>query len=63
MSSNVHLRNMVSQGTVLGPPLWNIFFESSRHCVNECAFQEVVFADDMNCYREYPDFKNHDAIF
>ena len=63
MSSNVHLRNMVSQGTVRGPPLWNIFLESSRYCVNGCAFQEVVFADDMNCYHEYPDFKNHDAIF
>ena len=51
---------MVYQGTVLGPPLWNLFFASCRHCVNEHDFREVVFADDLNCYRKFHrDFSKH----
>ena len=52
-SHQLLLSNMVFQGTVLGPPLWNVFFESSRNAVNKCGFEEVVFADDLNCYRAY----------
>ena len=40
------LRNSVYQGTVWGPPLWNLHCESARHSVNECGFREVVYADD-----------------
>ena len=44
---------MVFQGTVLGPPFWNLFFASCRHAVNIHSYTEVVFADDLNCYRKY----------
>jgi hypothetical protein len=50
-SRKIELRNMVFQGTVLGPPLWNLFYEDARQAVNEWWFKEVVYADDLNAYR------------
>ena len=37
-SFEMTLRNMVFQGTVTGPMLWNLFFEDARHAINECFF-------------------------
>ena len=51
LSSKVTLRNMVFQGTVLGPPLWNIFFSDAQIAVREAGFEEEVFADDLNCFK------------
>jgi hypothetical protein len=48
------LSNMVFQGTVWGPTLWNIFYEDARNAINEVFFKEVVFADDLNAYRVFP---------
>ena len=53
-SKDMTLRNMVFQGTVTGPLLWNLFFEDARHAINECFYEEVVFADDLNAYRTFP---------
>jgi len=50
-SKEMSLMNMVFQGTVTGPTLWNLFFEDARHAINEWFFTEVVFADDLNAYR------------
>ena len=36
------LRDMVFQGTVTGPTLWNLYFEDSREAINECFYTEVV---------------------
>ena len=47
------LQNMVFQGTVLGPSLWNAFFEDARNAINIAKFIEIVFADDLNSYRFY----------
>ena len=38
------LANMVFQGTVLGPPLWNVFFADVAKAVNKNGFCESVFA-------------------
>ena len=57
------LRDMVFQGTFLGPPLWNLFFASCRHAVNVHQFIEVVFADDLNCYRKYHADASNVSIF
>ena len=38
---------------MLGPPLWNLFFATCRYEVNKLEFREVVFADDLNCYRKF----------
>ena len=48
------LSDMVYQGTVTGPILWNLFFKDARHAINECFFTEVVYADDLNAYRVFP---------
>lgn len=52
-SDEMELQDMVFQGTVLGPTLWNVFFEDARRAINEMFFTEVVFADDLNAYREF----------
>ena len=52
-SEEFKLQNMVYQGTVLGPSLWNAFFEDARNAINITKFIEIVFADDLNAYRHY----------
>ena len=48
------LDNSVFQGTVWGPPLWNVFYEDSRIPIRSQHFIEMVFADDLNCFRSFP---------
>jgi hypothetical protein len=47
------LKNPVYQGTVWGPPLWNVFYEDARHTVNDKGFTERIFADDLNCFKAF----------
>jgi hypothetical protein len=61
-SEDFKLENMVFQGTVWGPTLWNIFFEDARDAVNEMSFKEVVYADDLNAHREFPGTTKNDII-
>jgi hypothetical protein len=44
---------MVFQGTVIGPDLWNLFFEDARLAINEWHYTEVAYADDLNAYRVF----------
>jgi len=61
VSNLMTLMNMVFQGTVTGPVLWNLFFEDARHAINDTFFSEVVYADDLNAYRIFPStFSNED---
>ena len=46
------LRDMVFQGTVLGPPLWNLFFADARLAIEDAGFEEIVYADDLNAFKE-----------
>ena len=46
------LRNMVYQGTVWGPWLWNVFYVDARLPIQEALFQANVYADDLNAFRE-----------
>ena len=52
-SAQINLKNMVYQGTVFEPPLWNVFYEDARLAINEWLFTEVMYADDLNAYREF----------
>ena len=61
-SSDFTLANMVFQGTVLGPSLWNTFYEDARHAVREVFFEEVIFADDLNAFREFPNVTSNEQI-
>ena len=47
------LKKSVYQGTVLGPPLWNLHFSDAQVAVRNAGFSEVVFADDLNCSRNF----------
>ena len=44
-SRDMVLRDMVYQGTVLGPPLWNSFFEDDATAIRFNEFCDIVFAD------------------
>jgi len=52
-SKSCSLRNSVYQGTVWGPPLWNIFFKDARDAIEASGYTETVFADDMNAFKNY----------
>jgi hypothetical protein len=53
-SKPFRIQDMVFQGTVLGPQLWNLFFEDAASAIQEYFFEEVIFADDLNAYRIVP---------
>ena len=38
---------------MLGPPLWNLFYADARFAVHAKGFTEMVFADDVYCWREF----------
>ena len=48
-SSEWILCDSVFQGTVFGPPLWNVFYADASRSTSMLGFEEVVFADDYNC--------------
>ncbi len=50
---DMELTGMIYQGTVWGPWLWNIFYEDARVAINKALFQEIVYADDLNAFREF----------
>ena len=50
----IQLKNMIYQGTVWGPWLWNLFYEDARLALRAHNFVEVVFADDLNALRASP---------
>ena len=44
---------MVFPGIVLGPTLWNLFCEDAWRAIHEAGFVEIVYADDLNGFREF----------
>ena len=46
-------RDMVYQGTILGPPLWNVFYEDAAMAIHVHEFCEIVFADNLNAYEAF----------
>ena len=40
------------QGTVLGPPLWNLFYADARSSVHSKGY-ESVFAGDFNAWKGF----------
>ena len=53
-SQAMNLSDMVFQGTVWGPSLWNAFFGDAAWAIRFADFELVVYADDLNAFREYP---------
>ena len=62
MSEAIHLSNMVYQGTVWGPPLWNTFFGDCICSISCCGFEAVVYADDCNAFRSFHRQTANDTI-
>ena len=52
-SDKMVFKNMVFQGTVLGPSFWNLFYEDARRAIHETGFEEIVYADDSNGFKEF----------
>ncbi len=53
-SEQLVLRDMVYQGTVLGPCLWNLFFGDVCTPVQALGYTCIVYADDLNSFRSWP---------
>ena len=52
-SRDMNIKDMVYQGTVLGPPLWNVYYADAALAVNLVGFLEIVFADDLTCFKHF----------
>ena len=50
-SNPLTLKDMLFQGTVWGPNLWNAFFKDASRAIKEHLFTEIVYADDLNAYK------------
>ena len=53
-SEEFALFNMVYQGTVLGPILWNVFFQDSKFAIQKSGCEEIIYADDLNAFKDFP---------
>ena len=58
-SRSMVLKDMVFQGTVWGPPLWNSFYAESSRPIRKCDFQEIIFADDLNAWKKFTAGSSH----
>jgi len=47
------LQHSVYQGTVLGPPLRNCYYEDARLATQAAGYSETVFADDLNYFKAF----------
>ena len=62
-SKVMSLVDMVFQGTVWGPPLWNAFYKDARRAVRDAGFEEEVYADDLNAYKAFPTAVKNEELF
>ena len=62
-SSERVLENSVFQGTVWGPPLWNVYYADASMAVRKTDFEDIVFADDLNCTKVLPPSTTNDDAF
>ena len=52
-SRNFELEDTIFQGTVLGPKLWNVFFEDVSQQIPP-PYKDAKFADDLTCFKSFP---------
>ena len=56
------IQNQVFQGTVLGSPLWNVFFKPVDAPIQKKTFRGAKFADDLTAYKNYESSTSNDKI-
>ena len=61
-SDLIVLAYTVFQGTVLGPTLWNAFFHDVASAASWNGGKAVMFADDLNIFKEFPSNLDNTAI-
>ena len=61
-SRDLTINNMVYQGTVFGPPLWNVFYADAAHTIHVHYFRDVIFANDLNCFKDFNISAHNEAI-
>ena len=54
VSDTFAISDMVYQGTVLGPHLWNLFFADIALPASAHGEREMLFADDLNIFNFFP---------
>jgi len=52
-SNEFDIANTVFQGTVLGPPLWNVFFSDVAQPAASTGGNPSLFADDLNVFQQF----------
>ena len=62
VSKPMTLVDMIFQGTVLGPSLWNLFYGDAKAAIQQFFFSEIVYADDLNSYRVFGGATSNGAI-
>ena len=55
------LENTIFQGTVLGPRLWNVFFQDVSVAPPK-DFKETKFADDLNCFKSFDSTISNEVV-
>ena len=50
----IQLKNVIYQGTVWVPRLWNLFYEDAGLALPAHNFLEVLFDDELNAFRAFP---------
>ena len=61
-SDEFEISDMVYQGTVLGPLLWNTFFADVAVPATANGEREIIFADDLNIFNVFDRNEDNDVI-
>ena len=61
-SDSLDLTNMVFQGTVWGPTLWNLYFGDAACVLQGYGYIIVIYADDYNAFKAFPRSTNNEHI-
>ena len=62
-SDTFKIEDEVFQGTVLGPPLWNICFREIDDTIERCLFRIAKFVVDLAAYRNHVSTTDNNQIF
>ena len=62
VSDEIQIANTVFQGTVLGPPLWNVFFSDVTQPAASTGGSPSLFADDLSVFQKFDRFDENSDI-